>query len=71
MDELGYPPVEANAAPLFFQLVTRHYERGAMQVTSDRVVGEWGTVLGDSEVATAILIHLLHHSHMLTNRGDI
>jgi DNA replication protein DnaC len=70
IDELGYLPFEPDAAHLFFQLVSRRYERGAMMVTSNRAVGEWGTVLGDSVVATAILDRLLHHSHVLTIRGD-
>jgi DNA replication protein DnaC len=49
IDELGYLPFEPNAAHLFFQLVSRRYERGAMLVTSNR------------GVATAILDRLLHH----------
>ncbi len=70
IDELGYLPFEANAAHLFFQLVSRRYERGSLLVTSNRSVGEWGTVFGDPVVATAILDRLLHHSHVLTIRGD-
>jgi DNA replication protein DnaC len=70
IDELGYLPFEPNAAHLFFQLISRRYERGAVLVTSNRVVGEWGTVFGDPIVATAILDRLLHHSHVLTIRGD-
>src|SRR6185295_16576306 len=46
VDELGYLPLEANAAHLFFQLVSRRYERGSMLVTSNRAVGEWGAVFG-------------------------
>jgi DNA replication protein DnaC len=70
VDELGYLPFEANAAHLFFQLVSRRYERGSMLITSNRSVGEWGTVFGDPVVATAILDRLLHHSHVVTIRGD-
>jgi DNA replication protein DnaC len=70
VDELGYLPFEPNAAHLFFQLVSRRYESGSMLVTSNRAVGEWGTVFGDPVVATAILDRLLHHSHVLTIRGD-
>ncbi len=70
VDELGYLPFEPDAAHLFFQLVSRRYERGAMLVTSNRAVGEWGTVFGDAVVATAILDRLLHHSHVVTIRGD-
>ena len=70
IDELGYLPFETNAAHLFFQLVSRRYERGSMLITSNRSVGEWGTVFGDPVVATAILDRLLHHSHVVTIRGD-
>src|SRR5919197_4670559 len=70
MDELGYLPFEPSAAHLFFQLVSRRYERGSVLITSNRSVGEWGEVFGDPVVATAILDRLLHHSHVVTIRGD-
>jgi DNA replication protein DnaC len=70
VDELGYLPFDPNAAHLFFQLISRRYERGSVLLTSNRSVGEWGTVFGDPVVATAILDRLLHHSHVVTIRGD-
>lgn len=70
VDELGYLPLEAHAAHLFFQLVSRRYERGSMLVTSNRGVGEWGAVFGDAVVAAAILDRLLHHSTVVGIRGD-
>ena len=70
IDELGYLPFETNAAHLFFQLVSRRYERGSVLITSNRAVGEWGSVFGDPVVATAILDRLLHHSQVITIRGD-
>ena len=36
----------------------------------NRAVGEWGTVFGDPVVATAILDRMLHHSHVVTIRGE-
>ena len=62
VDELGYLPFEPNAAHLFFQLVSRRYERGSMLITSNRAISEWGGVFGDAVVATAILDRLLHYS---------
>jgi len=70
IDELGYLPFETNAAHLFFQLISRRYERGSVLITSNRSVGEWGNVFGDPVVATAILDRLLHHSQVITIRGD-
>ncbi len=59
-----------NAAHLYFQVVSRRYERGSMLVTSNRGVAEWGTVFGDPIVAAAILDRLLHHSAVVPIRGD-
>jgi DNA replication protein DnaC len=70
VDELGYLPFERSAAHLFFQLVARRYERGSLLLTSNRSVGEWGEVFSDPVLATAILDRLLHHSHVLTIRGE-
>ena len=70
VDELGYLPFEPDAAHLFFQLVSRRYGRGSMLVTSNKAVGEWGNVFGDAVIATAILDRLLHHSHVVTIRGE-
>ena len=69
IDELGYLPLEPAAAHLFFQLVSRRYERASMLITSNRPVGEWGQVFGDAVAATAILDRLLHHSQVITIRG--
>lgn len=41
-----------------------------MLITSNRPVGEGGSVFGDAVAATAILDRLLHHSHVITIRGD-
>lgn len=70
VDEPGDLPFEANVAHLFFQLISRRYERGGLLITSDRTVGEWGVVFGDTIAATAILDRLLHHSHVVTIRGE-
>ncbi len=70
VDELGDLPLEEDAAHLFFQLVARRYERGGFLVTSNRPVVEWGRVFGDAVVATAILDRMLHHSHVITIRGE-
>jgi len=70
VDELDCLPLEPDAAHLFFQLVSRRYETGAMLITPNRSLAEWSTVFADPVVATAILDRLLHHSHVLTIRGD-
>jgi DNA replication protein DnaC len=70
VDELGYLPLARQAGHLLFHLVRRRYEKGSLLMTSNQPIGAWGEVLGDPVVATAILDRLLHHSHVLTIKGE-
>jgi DNA replication protein DnaC len=70
IDELGYLPLEKQTANLFFQLVSRRYERGSMLITTNQTVTQWGHVFGDEVIAAAVLDRLLHHSHTLVIQGD-
>jgi DNA replication protein DnaC len=70
VDEIGYLPVTAGGANLFFQLVNARYERGAMILTSNRGFGEWGDIFGDQVVATALLDRLLHHAQVVQIEGS-
>jgi len=70
VDELGFLPLERQAGHLLFHLVRKRYEKGSLMLTSNQPVGAWGEMLGDEVVATAILDRLLHHSHVLTIKGE-
>jgi DNA replication protein DnaC len=70
IDEMGYLPLDALGATIFFQLVSARYERGSILLTSNKSYGEWGSVFGDPIIATAILDRLLHHSTTVNIRGE-
>jgi DNA replication protein DnaC len=70
IDELGYLPFEKRSAHLFFQLVSRRYERGSLLITTNQAVTQWGAVFGDDVTAAALLDRLLHHSHTLMIQGE-
>ena len=70
IDEIGYLPFDRQGANLFFQLISRRYERGPMILTSNQSFGAWGEVFGDRVIATAILDRLLHHAVTLNIRGN-
>jgi DNA replication protein DnaC len=70
IDEIGYLPIDRVGANLFFQLVSRRYERGPMILTSNQSFGAWGDVFGDRVIATAILDRLLHHAVTMNIRGN-
>ena len=70
IDEIGYLPIDRLGANLFFQLISRRYERGPMILTSNQSFSAWGDVFGDRIIATAILDRLLHHAVTLNIRGN-
>jgi DNA replication protein DnaC len=70
IDEVGYIPFEAEAANLFFQLVSARYERASLIVTSNKPFGRWGEVFGDEVVAAAMIDRLVHHAEVIALKGD-
>jgi DNA replication protein DnaC len=70
IDEIGYLPIDRQGANLFFQLVSRRYERGSIIITSNQSLGAWGEVFGDPVIASAILDRLLHHSITINIKGE-
>ncbi|HLG66466.1 MAG TPA: IS21-like element helper ATPase IstB [Acidimicrobiales bacterium] len=70
IDEVGYIPFEAEAANLFFQLVSSRYERASVIVTSNKPFGRWGEVFGDAVVAAAMIDRLVHHAEVVNLKGD-
>lgn len=70
IDEIGYLPLDRHGASLFFQLIARRYEKGALILTSNQAYSNWGEVFGDHVLATAILDRLLHHATSINIKGD-
>ena len=70
VDEFGIRPYDRESATAFFTLVSARYERGSIILTSNKDFGEWGELLGDTVIASAVLDRLPHHSHVLNIRGE-
>lgn len=70
IDEVGYIPFEAEAASLFFQLVSARYERASVIVTSNKPFGRWCEVFGDATFAAAMIDRLVHHAEVVRLKGD-
>lgn len=69
IDELGYLELTPKTARLFFQLITKRYEKGSVIITSNKPFEEWGTIFRDEIVAAAILDRLLHHCYPFFIQG--
>jgi DNA replication protein DnaC len=70
IDEVGYIPFDPEAANLMFSLVSNRYERASMIVTSNKPFSKWGEIFGDDMAATAMIDRLIHHSEILSLKGD-
>lgn len=69
IDELGYLSLTKQTAKLFFQLVSKRYEKGSIVITSNKLFEQWGEIFADDVVAAAILDRLLHHSYPFLING--
>lgn len=69
IDEVGYLRLTSSQAHALFDLVTARYEQGAILLTSNRSFTEWGALLGDEVLATALLDRLLHHAEVIAING--
>jgi DNA replication protein DnaC len=70
LDDLMFMAMDRNEANLFFQLVNRFYGQTSVILTSNKGPEEWGELLGDPAITTAILDRMLHKSEVIQLSGD-
>lgn len=69
IDEVGYLPIQERGAQFLFSVVSKRYERGSIILTSNRSFADWGEMLGNGVIASAILDRLLHYSFVFNIKG--
>ena len=69
IDEVGYLPIDLEAANMLFQLINKRYEKNSTIITTNKPFSTWGELFGDNMIANAILDRLLHHSHVISITG--
>ena len=70
LDDLMFMAIDHHEANLFFQLVNKLYGQTSIIITSNKGPEDWGEMLGDPAITTAILDRLLHKSEVLNLVGD-
>ena len=70
IDELGYLPMQAEAAAALFEVVQRRYLKGSIILTTNRGIPSWGQIFDDPMIAAAMLDRLLHRSVVVQIDGD-
>lgn len=70
LDEFGYLAVEAGAGAVLYELIAGRYERRATIITSNKSLTEWGRVLQDTALASALVDRLMHHGDVYYLKGE-
>jgi DNA replication protein DnaC len=65
LEDLGMKRLPPTAAEDLLEIVVRRYEKGAIIMTTNRPLEDWGQVLGDTAAAGAILDRFLHHAEVI------
>jgi DNA replication protein DnaC len=70
-DELGYLALDQQTSNLFFQVIsTRHSQRRSTLITTNTAFSEWGNILHNTTIATAIADRLVENSEIFLLGGD-
>ncbi|MFA6682571.1 MAG: IS21-like element helper ATPase IstB [Sphaerochaeta sp.] len=69
LDEWGYCQISRDASQLLFQVIAESYEKKSLIVTTNLPFSEWGKLMTDEQIATAIIDRLVHYGHLI-NTGS-
>ena len=71
VDELGYLSLDQQTSNLFYQVVsTRHSRKRSTLITTNTAFSEWGSILYNTTIATAIADRLVENSEIFLLGGD-
>ncbi len=73
IDEIGYLPFGREEADLFFNVVAKRYERGAIVLTSNLPFTQWATAFADDQTLTAAMLDMAFASrtHRANHRREL
>jgi DNA replication protein DnaC len=70
-DELGYLALDQQTSNLFYQVIsTRHSQKKSSLITTNSAFSEWGNILYNTTIATAIADRLVENSEIFLLGGD-
>jgi|WetSurMetagenome_2_1015567.scaffolds.fasta_scaffold44728_2 DNA replication protein DnaC len=69
IDELGMKKMPQNAADDLLEVIHRRYRNGSTIIATNRVVSDWGIILGDNSATSAILDRFLENSTVFNFKG--
>jgi DNA replication protein DnaC len=70
-DELGYLALDQQSSNLFYQVIsTRHSQKRSTIITTNTPFSDWGNILFNTTIATAIADRLVENSEIFLLGGD-
>ncbi len=70
-DELGYLSLDQQTSNLFYQVIsTRHSHKRSTIITTNTAFSDWGNILYNTTIATAIADRLVENSEIFLLGGD-
>ncbi len=69
IDEFGYLPIDEEGSRLLFQIISDSYETRSIIYTANIESGGWGRVLGDKNMAAALIDRTVHHGRLIRFEG--
>jgi hypothetical protein len=70
IDEVGYLPLQSEAAAALFQVIAPRYVKSSIVMTTNLEVSSCGQIFDDGMVAAAMLDRLLHRSVVFNMDGE-
>ena len=70
IDDLMFMAMNQNEANLFFHVINDLYDTASIILTSNKAPKEWGELLGDPAITTAILDRIMHRVEIIHLNGD-
>lgn len=70
IDEVGYQKLGLHETELFFELVSKRYEKGSIIITSNFPLSNWNDIFYSEALTRVIVDRLLHHSTVIKITGQ-
>lgn len=69
IDEFGYMPIDEEGSRLLFQVISDSHETRSVVYTTNIECSGWGGVLGDKNMAAALIDRTVHHGRLTGFEG--
>ena len=69
IDEFGYMPIDEEGSRFLFQVISDSYETRSVVYTTNIEFSGWGRVLGDKNMAAALIDRTVHHGRLIRFEG--